>query len=171
MTVYYFAYGANLSPKELDHCNFKYEWKKTCILNNYELKLNHLSIPFLIPSYFNIQSNKGKKVHGILYKSDKKNLLRLEEKELFYKLIEINIKINDKNYKAITFQSNITNNYHKKIDNHYKNLVIENLKIINAPKKYIKNIEKYELFEYKYLKILLVLITLYIIYKILSFRI
>ena len=46
MTVYYFAYGANLSPKELDHCNFKYEWKKTCILNNYELKLNHLSIPF-----------------------------------------------------------------------------------------------------------------------------
>ena len=73
------------------------------------------------------------------------------------------------NYKTLTFQSSITNNYHNRIDNNYKKLVIANLKIINAPKEYIKNIEKYQLFKYKYLEIILILIILYMIYKFLLF--
>ena len=52
MAIYYFAYGSNLSDTELEKFSFRYDWKKFCYLENYELKLNHISIPFLIPSYF-----------------------------------------------------------------------------------------------------------------------
>ena len=161
MTVYYFAYGANLSDIELKSYNFEYEWKKFCHLDNYELKLNHISIPFVFPSNFNIIKNKNSKVYGFLYKTDYQNLKKLISKELFYKIIEIDIKIDGKIFKAVSFKSLLTNNYHERIYFNYQKKIYDNLSNQNVPNDYLKKIKNYKLFSYNYLIGFLLLIIFY----------
>jgi histidyl-tRNA synthetase len=163
MEIYYFAYGANLSDKELEKYSFRYDWKKFCYLENFELKLNHFSIPFLIPSYFNIESKKKSKVYGILYKTTIDDLNKLKKKELFYKIIPLNIKIDGKNYESVTFQSIITNNCHQKITKNYKSKVLNSLKKYNVPKSYLDKINNLKYFNINFFLISFLILLIYII--------
>lgn len=163
MEIYYFAYGANLSDKELEKYLFRYDWKKFCYLENFELKLNHISIPFLIPSYFNIESKKKSKVYGILYKTTIDDLNKLKKKELFYKIIPLNIKIDGKNYESVTFQSIITNNCHQRITKNYKSKVFNSLKKYNVPKSYLDKINNLKYFNINFFLISFLILLIYII--------
>ena len=171
MEIYYFAYGANLSEKELEKYSFNYDWKKFCYLDDYELKPNHISIPFMIPSFFNIESKKNSKVYGFLYKTSMDNLIKLEKKELFYKIIKINVKVDNKIYKSYTFQSKITNNFHQRITRKYKSIAINALENTNVPKSYldkisnIKNFSNYILFSFLIILFLSYFLHNYIVNK------
>jgi len=70
-SLYYFAYGSNMSTQRMKERLVGYQSRSLGLLHNYELVFNKINHHVKGAGYANIKPVKGKVVEGIVYEIDK----------------------------------------------------------------------------------------------------
>lgn len=143
-SVYYFAYGANMSPDLFKSRVPDYEFLGLAELHKHELKFN-VPCEYLNKGFAGIAPCADGIVFGALYKISKTSLVFLDWAEWvpfnFYRRELIEVVANSK--------KNLANVYIQQCpkeglipSNGYKNLILKSLENINADANYIKKIKE-----------------------------
>jgi len=82
--IYYFAYGSNMNPSEMERVKVRFSQRIPAILKGYGLRFNKVARRHSKEGYANIIPNDNEIVEGALYKIVEADLPRLDEKEGYY---------------------------------------------------------------------------------------
>ncbi len=145
-SVYYFAYGANLSPDFFRTRIPEFELIGLGVLPDYQLEFN-VPCEYIGKGFAGITPSNGDSVFGALYKITPASLEFLDWAEWlpfnFYRREKLDIKIGLDSISAeVYIQQNPRKNLYP--SNGYKNLILSSLKKMNAPEAYIEKISKTE---------------------------
>lgn len=145
-SVYYFAYGANLSPDFFRSRIPDFEFIGLAMLSGYKLEFN-LPCEYCNKGFAGITPSSGDSVFGALYKITPSSLHFLDWAEWlpfnFYRRERLGIQIYGSKIPAeVYIQQNPRMNLYP--SNGYKNLILNSLKQMNAPAPYIEMISKIE---------------------------
>lgn len=93
-TLFYFAFGSNMSSKTQKWRNIKFTQKKSAILYNYKLTFDLQGFPFSEGGWGNIKSQIGECVHGVIMEMKKQDfqstIKDLEGPE--YQIIDVQVE-------------------------------------------------------------------------------
>ena len=109
-TVYYFAYGSNMSRKRMQKRGLIWEKITKATLKNWSLKFNKIAFDYS-EGFANIEKAKGRKVEGVLYKLEEKEqahiLDKYESTPDHYRRIEVYVRTEKgQSIKAFTYIAN-----------------------------------------------------------------
>merc|ERR1711974_8867 len=79
--VYYFAYGSNMGKISLNRRKVTPQKGVPGILKNMRLHMNVAGIPFVEPSFANVEPAEGCEVHGMLWYIPKSQMIRIVQTE------------------------------------------------------------------------------------------
>lgn len=80
-TLWYFAYGANMSRRVLDRRGLSPLSSEPARLDGYRLRFSHRGVLPIEPAFANIEAHPGGAVHGALYRLRRDEMLRLDRVE------------------------------------------------------------------------------------------
>ncbi len=102
--LYYFGYGANMSKEYLQNRRRVFPTETfPGTLKGYRLIMNMEGPNFIEPSFANIIEAPNESIEGILNRITEKELNRIVNSEgVNYELVDININVGEKQYKAKT---------------------------------------------------------------------
>ena len=109
-SVYYFAYGSNMSSKVFRHGfrRLKPTSAERATLDGYRLAFSEAGIPFFEPGFANVEVDSTAMVEGVLYRITEKEMddLHISEGGRAYNIIEITVRgLLSGTIQALTFQS------------------------------------------------------------------
>jgi gamma-glutamylcyclotransferase (GGCT)/AIG2-like uncharacterized protein YtfP len=138
--IYYFAYGSNLSKKQMKERNLTTYESHKGFIENYKLKFNKESKDG--SSKANIIQEQSEKVWGVCYELDSEGFNNLKECEKGYN--EQEILVFDENRKMLLIAKTFISNKicDKLPTKDYMDKIIEGAKQHELPEDYIKNLEK-----------------------------